>query len=71
MQLVTNGLQAALLIRRSHRSIGLRWPQINPPKKGTVFDMITVPFSLTPYLVDATAHRQGYTQVIMPMHVSR
>ena len=30
--------------------------------------MITEPFSLTPYLVGATAHRQLYLHVIMPMH---
>jgi hypothetical protein len=33
--------------------------------------MITEPFSLAPYLVGATAHRLGYIQVIMPMHVAR
>ena len=30
---------------------------------------ITVPFSLTPYLVGATALGQGHIQVIMPMHL--
>jgi hypothetical protein len=29
--------------------------------------MITAPFSLTLYLGDATAHRLGYIQVIMPV----
>jgi hypothetical protein len=33
--------------------------------------MITVPFSLTPYLVGATVLGQGYIQVIMPLHVAR
>jgi hypothetical protein len=32
--------------------------------------MITEPFLLTLYLVGATAHRLGYIQVIMPMHVA-
>ena len=32
--------------------------------------MITEPFSLTLYLVSATALGQGYIQVIMPVHVS-
>jgi hypothetical protein len=33
--------------------------------------MITVPFSLVPYLVDATALGQGYIQVIVPKHIAR
>jgi hypothetical protein len=38
------------------------WPMIG---------MITVPFSLALYLVDATALGKVYIQVIMPMHVAR
>ena len=38
---------------------------------GLKIGMITVPFSLIPYLVGATALGQGYMQVIMPMHVAR
>jgi hypothetical protein len=38
---------------------------------GTLIGMITEPFSLSLYLVGATALGQGYIQVIMPMHVAR